>query len=100
MGTAVMGVTLEGNPAKPEPEYFRVRFPGGDVDLVRLDDGSYWVHVSVNRPQDIIGNEDAAKVGKLADARLDITGKHANEANIGDFENPGLYHLAVRVVAQ
>jgi len=99
MGTSVMGVKLDGNPARPEPEYFRVVFPGGDVDLTRLDDGSYWVHIRVNRPQDIMGNEDGAKVGRLVDARLDIADMHANDTNVGDFGHPGLYHVAVRVKA-
>lgn len=35
--------------------------------------------------------------GKLSDARLDIIGKNSSDVNIGDFNNPGLYHVAVKV---
>ena len=37
MGDAVLGVKLEGNPQKPEPIYFRVVLPFGDVDIARCD---------------------------------------------------------------
>jgi len=90
-----MGVQLEGNKAKPEPIHFRVMFPGGDVDIVRTTDGEYWVHVRRNRPEDVIAG--GGKVGHITDARLDILGMHSAEANTGDFANPNLYHLAVRV---
>ena len=94
----VHGVELFGDRKRPEPEYFRVRFPGGDVDLVRLDDGSYWVHVRVNRPDDG-GNPQERIFAQITDARLDVRGKHAAETDAGDFKHPGLYHLAVRVQA-
>ena len=48
-GDAVHGVRLEGNPKKPEKAYFRVAFPGGDVEVVRTTTNDYWVHVRVNR---------------------------------------------------
>lgn len=32
MGENALGVTLEGNPNKPEPIHFRVCSPGGDVE--------------------------------------------------------------------
>lgn len=35
--------------------------------------------------------------GAIKDARLDQTDKHASESNLGDFERPELYHLAVRI---
>lgn len=94
---AVMGVELFGDRKRPEPEYFRVRFPGGDVDLSRLDDGSYWVHLRVDRPDD--GGDPYREHGfaRIVDARLDVRGKHAAETNAGDFNHPGLYHVALRV---
>lgn len=95
-GTDVLGVRLEGNPSKPEPIYFRVAFPGGDVDIARCSDDTYWIHVRVNRPEDLTG-QGFGEVGKLTDARIDIKGKHASECNAGDFADPDLYHLAVRV---
>ena len=99
MGEKVVGVTITGNPKNVEPEGVIVRFPGGQVTVTRATDTpdcDYWVHLTVNRPEDLAAEEDL-QLGKLAAARLDIEGMHAVEADLGDFANPGLYHLAVRV---
>lgn len=98
MGEVVQGVRLFGNPQKPEPEHFRVCFPGGDVDLVRLDDGSYWIHLRVNRPDD--GDDPDREFAKITDARLDVHGKHVAETKVGDFKHPGLYHVALKVKSE
>ena len=95
MGDNVLGVRLEGNPRKPEPDYFRVTFPGGDVDITRTTDNEYWIHVRVNRPAD--GDSPDREMARFVDARLDIQGKHATESDLGDFDHPDLYHVAVRV---
>lgn len=93
-GSKVQGVKLKGNRKNPEPESFRIAFPGGDVDVVRTTDDEYWVHVRVNTPN----KSDAdAVLGKLVDARLDIEGVHAGDTDEGDFSHADLYHLAVRV---
>lgn len=96
MGDCVMGVTLEGNPKKPEPEHFRVEFPGGDVDIVRVSkygsEFDYWIHLRLNK-----NGDDMGKPGKVVDARIDVEGKHANQTNVGDLRHPDLYHLAIRV---
>jgi len=93
-GDTVQGVELRGDRRNPEPESFRVAFPGGDVDIVRTTNDEYWVHVRVNKP----GRDNPEYVmGKIIDARLDCEGKHANETDVGDFNRPDLYHLAVRV---
>lgn len=97
MGDTVHGVELLGDPSKPEPESFRVMFPGGDVDVVRLPSGDYWIHVRVNNPAHPNGICEDDVPGRLVDARLDVVGKHASETDAGDFADPGLYHLAVRV---
>ena len=55
-GEKAQQVELRGDPRNPEPDHFRVVFPGGDVDLARCDDGSYWIHVRVDRPRD--GGDD------------------------------------------
>lgn len=98
MGDEVQGIRLAGDRRNPEPTYVRVMFPGGDVDVVRTSDGHYWVHVRVNRKDSPgLGLVEGAVEGRLVDARLDITGKHASETSTGDFADPGLYHLAVRI---
>ena len=84
MGDAALGVRLEGDPQKPEPIHFRVQFPGGDIDIVRTADNEYWIHLRVEN-------------GTISDARLDIHGKPASETDVGDFNDPGLYHVALRV---
>jgi hypothetical protein len=96
MGDVVQGIRLRGDKRNPEPEHVRIVFPGGDVDVVRTEDGEYWVHVRVDSAEDVL-NEAADVAGKLVDARLDIKGKHASQCNPGDFADPGLYHLAVRI---
>jgi hypothetical protein len=97
MGEKVLGVELEGNPNKPEPEHFRVCFPGGDIEVVRTTVNDYWVHVRVNHEDhgSFCKGEDIP--GQIVDARLDLTNKHASEVNLGDFNDPQLYHVAFRV---
>lgn len=102
-GSDVAEVHVTGNPRNQEPTYVRIVFPGGDIELARVNtdpsDSSkaeYWCHVRVNREQDLHANEDQIE-GRPVDARLDIEGKHASETNAGDFADPGLYHLAVRI---
>lgn len=97
-GTEVQGVELRGDPKSlPEPESVRITFPGGEVDVTRTTDGEYWVHVRVHDSEDVKASDGEKREGALKDARLDIRGKHTSECNAGDFANPGLYHLAVRV---
>ena len=98
-GETVQGVRLDGDRRNPEPESFRVAFPGGDVDIVRTTNDEYWVHVRVNSSEDVTLLQDEARVivGQLVDARLDIRGKHQGDTDVGDFADPGLYHLAVRI---
>jgi len=93
----VQGVRLRGDRRNPEPESFRVAFPGGDVDVVRTTDGEYWVHVRVDRPGKSVAPPDEAVYGRIVDARLDVLGRHTSDVSVGDFADPELYHLAVRV---
>lgn len=95
MGDSVLGVELEGNPKRPEPIHFRVVFPGGDVDVVRTTDGDYWVHVRTDIPEHRIDFE--GPTARIVNARLDIHGQSVSEVNIGDFNSPGLYHVAFRI---
>ena len=95
-GGDVLGVRLEGNPKKPEPLYFRVYLPFGDVDITRTTDNEYWIHVRRNEAKDLVAMPKAIE-GEFKDARLDLNDRHAGEEDIGDFRNPALYHLAVRL---
>jgi len=75
-----------------EAATYLTKFPGGHVEISRCTNGDYWIHVHVNRSE-----FDGEGAGRIKDARLDLLGKHAGEANVGDFNSPNLYHLAVRV---
>lgn len=106
-GDNVLGVTLEGNPKKPEPISFRVEFPGGQIDIERCADNSYWVHVIANQRQMVEDHEGPRKgpvsengnlYAKFSEARMHMTGKHTSDADLGDFENVGLYDVALHVV--
>lgn len=96
MGDNAMGVKLEGNPQKPEPIYFRVMFPGGDVDIVRTTDDEYWIHIHVNN-NNSTSYDPMEPEARIVDARLDIADRGITETNMGDFNNPNLFHLAVRI---
>ncbi len=98
MGDSVQGVRLEGNRAKPEHDEFRVRFPGGDVSVTRCTDGSYWVHVRADHKDHPAQTPGEFIPSHIKEARLDILGRHTSEVDIGEFADPNLYHLAVRVV--
>ena len=93
-GEKAQGVELNGDSRDPEPEHFRVAFPGGDVDVVRCGDGSYWIHVRVERP----GRDDGeGHYGRVLAGRVDVEGRHTSDLDPGLLADPGLYHLAVRV---
>ena len=98
MGDNVLGVELLGDPKKPEPIHFRLQLPFGEVDVVRTsdkEDPEWWVHISLNSPVD--GGSPARRMGQFVDARMDIRDKHVNEADLGDFDNDLLTHIAFRI---
>ncbi len=100
MGDNAMGVVLDGNPQRPEPIYFRVVIPGGEVDIVRTSDDDYWVHVRVNHLGHGSFCHSEEVPGRILDARLDLTSKHTVDVDVGDFNSPDLYHLAVRITTK
>jgi len=93
-GTDTLGVELEGLRAKPEPIYFKVKFPGGEATVVRTADDDYWVHVTVDH------DPAARPIAAFSDARLDFRGLHAGEGDLGDFGRDDLYHVAFRVTGR
>ncbi len=101
-GSDVALVEITGNRKNNEPAHVRISFPGGDVEVVRAkdgDDADYWVHLRVNRPSDggnIPGETDLARV---IDARIDArnTGNGSSHQDAKVFENPEIYHVALRV---
>lgn len=105
-GTKAQGVKFRGKKENPEPASFRITIPGGEVEVNRVDllEGvEYWVHVYVHKPNDGGSTSDGGRAvigevcGEIVDARLDIRGAHSANVDVGDFDHPDLYHLAVRV---
>lgn len=99
-GDNAAGVRLLGDPRKPEHAEFNVAFPGGEVNIARASDGAYWVHVYTSRPGTPGYSPEADPAGRIVDARMDILGRHTGDVNVGDFNDPDLYHLAVRVTRE
>lgn len=102
-GQSAEGIQLTGNPKSCEPDHVRIAFPGGDIEVVRATDGEkpdYWVHIRVNKEGRGMFTPGEDMAASIVDGRLDILGMHAADANIGDFDNKGLYHVAVRVKPQ
>ena len=57
---------------KAEPATHIIEFPGGAIELSRLDDGSYWAHILVNRTQPHVGSKGtSAAYGNVVDSRVD-----------------------------
>lgn len=101
-GTSAEGIRLLGSTKRPEPDHVRVMFPGGELEIVRATDGEkpdYWVHLRINTPERD-GWDENEIMAKVCDARLDQIDKHASESNVGDFNRPELYHVAIRVKPQ
>ena len=97
-GDKVQGVQLLGDPKRrPEPEHFRVKLPGGDVDITRCDDGTYWVHVHVEDERQGGFVPGHSIPGRIIDGRVDVIGRHASDCSCGDLDNPDAYHVAVRI---
>lgn len=50
LGEAPKKITLLGDKQqRPEPAQHIIEFPGGAIEVSRLEDGSYWAHVIINR---------------------------------------------------
>jgi hypothetical protein len=84
-GDSYSGIRLKGNPLQPETDHFGIKFPGGEIYVVRTKKGDYWAHVNVDR------DERGTWQGEVVSERRD------------EYDHPKygkqLYHLAVRVVS-
>ncbi len=57
---------------KPEPAQHVIEFPGGAVEVSRLEDGTYWAHIIVNRGQAIPGGRGLnSAIGQVVNSRVD-----------------------------
>lgn len=82
---------------KPEPAQHIIEFPGGAIEVSRLDDGSYWAHIIVNRGHVTPGMEGLhATFGEVVDSRVDWAERRL-EAIPGLPDGTHLTQLAVRI---
>ena len=89
---------LKGNKQSPEPGTHIIEFPGGAIELARLDDGTYWAHIIINRGQalpDLAGGLRGAR-GVVVDSRIDW-GERRGTAIPSLPEGGNLTQLAVRI---
>lgn len=49
-------ITFNGDKRNPEPSTGVIQFPGGHIEVSRCSDGSYWAHVEVVDPTNIVGS--------------------------------------------
>jgi hypothetical protein len=77
-----------------------IEFPGGAVELARLEDGSYWAHIIVNRGQAMsIFKGMAGALGRVVDSRIDWADR-CNAAIPGLPDGAELTQLAVRIMPE
>ena len=61
---------------KAEPAIHIIEFPGGAVEVSRLDDGSYWAHIIVNRSWAMNEQNGVhAAFGDVVSSRVDWDGR-------------------------
>lgn len=71
-------IKFDGNPRNPEPSTAVIRFPGGEVEVARCSDGTYWVHTYAASEKNIVGSRVdychegnlTHGVGQIPDAHL------------------------------
>lgn len=73
--TDAVQITFKGDKRSPEPSTGVIEFPGGNVEVSRCSDGTYWVHTTFVDGANIVagridraGRQDA--VEDLPDAHL------------------------------
>lgn len=80
-------IIVRGDRRNPEPGTIVVHFPGGNLELSRASDGTYWAHIGVVAPGNVIGS------------RVDHTHEAANElGKIPEFPRAeSVNHIALRI---
>lgn len=99
-GQAPARRVLRGDKRRPESAQHIIEFPGGAIELSRLEDGSYWAHIIVNRSQAVSGQRGSfAALGVVADSRIDWAERRLeNIPGLPDEAN--LTQIAVRIVPE
>ena len=85
---------------KTEPGTHIIEFPGGAVEVSRLEDGSYWTHIIVHRGQALADQRGMhAAIGEVVDSRVDWAERRAEDIP-GLPDGARLTQLAVRIAPQ
>ena len=83
-------IDLLGDKRRPESTDHIITFPGGAIELNRLDDGSYWAHILVNP------GTSGQPAGEVVDGRLDRLGVPLDP--VVDLAEPGrILQVALRI---
>jgi len=95
MGATAKTIILRGDKRSPESAEHHIEFPGGAVSVCRLEDGTYWAHITAHRRQATGGEGLASATTAILDGRLDYKGSSTQVQDLPDFEH--LEHIAVRI---
>lgn len=68
-----VNIVFEGNKAKPEPGTGIITFPGGNVEISRCSDGSYYAHISIEDPSTVVASRiDYDYEGQKTEGIIDV----------------------------
>lgn len=99
-GKAPARRVLRGDKRRPESAQHIIEFPGGAIELSRLEDGSYWAHIIVNRERAEPSQRGIyAAIGIVADSRVDWAERRLEHIP-GLPEDAHLTQIAVRIVPE
>jgi len=80
---------------KLEPEHHRIEFPGGSIAVDRTQDGEYWAHIAINRPEraDYPETHIGSKIGRVVSSRIDYDyDEYTRRSKCGEPTIPSLDH--------
>jgi hypothetical protein len=83
---------------KAESAEHIIEFPGAAVEVARLDDGSYWAHIIINRDYAAAGGTGLhSALGEVVDSRIDWRERRLEDIP-GLPDGAHLTQIAVRIV--
>ena len=77
---------FEGNKSKAEPSCGIIKFPGGRIEVSRTSTQTYWVHISIDNHEFIVGS------------RIDYEYEHSKIHRIPEIpDQEFIQHIAVEI---
>lgn len=82
-----LAILIKGDVRNPEPAMCTIKFPGGSVEVSRCSDNTYWAHIRVDDPTNVV------------DSRVDHSYEAARElGSIPSFPRAdAVEHIALRI---